>query len=55
MIRRGAGACVAAALAIALSGAAQKSAPHGVPRTPDGHLDLQRVRNNSTLTPPTRP
>jgi hypothetical protein len=56
MTRRAVGACVIAALALASPGAAQTGARHtGVPRTPDGHPDLQGVWDNSTLTPLERP
>ena len=53
---RAAGACVIAALVLASASAAQTSARHtAVPRTADGHPDLQGVWNNSTLTPLERP
>ena len=47
--------CVGAALAAAGPAAGQDGQPYSVPRTPDGHPDLQGFWSNQTYTPLERP
>jgi hypothetical protein len=48
-------ALVAVGLAAGTVGAQSKAGAYQVPRTPDGHADLQGVWSNNSVTPMTRP